>query len=111
MKGIRRDQQTFAFEEPRVPIARPPAQQHSETSVAAAEQQTAGKAGGDRAAILALLEADGPLTDEAIGGRLGIPANTVRPRRVELVRAGLVVAIDNDGVTVTGSRATRWGRA
>lgn len=89
----------------------PPAQQHSPTSRAAADRQSAGKAGGDRASILALLEADGPLTDEAIGVRLAIPANTVRPRRVELVRAGLVVAVDDEGRTATGSRATRWGRA
>lgn len=88
-----------------------PAQQHSATSQAAAASQTPAKAGTDRAAILELLTVAGPLTDEAIGERLAIGANTVRPRRVELVKAGLVRAIDDEGRTASGCRATRWGRA
>ncbi len=37
--------------------------------------------------------------------------NTVRPRRGELVKAGQVVAVDENGRTKAGKRATRWGRA
>ncbi len=106
---MKRDQTMFDWQEPRSPIARPPAQLHSSTSVEAARRQSAGKADGDRSTILALLVSDGPLTDEAIGDRLQIPANTVRPRRVELVKLGLVRAVDEEGRTRTGSRATRWG--
>jgi predicted ArsR family transcriptional regulator len=94
-----------------LPLFAAPAQKHSATSMAAAESQTAARAGGDRAAIFSLLESDGPLTDEAIGERLAIAANTVRPRRVELVRAGLVVAVDDNGLTRACRRATRWGVA
>lgn len=86
-----------------------PAQAHSATSRAAAARQTPAKAGTDRARILAALEA-GPLTDEQIADTTGIEANTVRPRRGELVRDGLVVRVDDEGRTRTGSRATRWGR-
>jgi hypothetical protein len=80
-------------------------------SAEAAAKQTPEKKGGDRARVLELLTAAGPLTDEAIAERLGMEANTVRPRRGELVRAGLVQAVDEEGRTRTGSRATRWGVA
>ena len=78
-------------------------------SAAAAARQTPAKVTGDRARILELLTAAGPLTDEQIAERLGMEPNTVRPRRGELVRAGLVQAVDEEGRTRTGSRATRWG--
>lgn len=87
-----------------------PAQPHSATSRAAAGRQTPEKRATDRQRILDALERLGPLTDEQIGKATGIGANTVRPRRVELVRDGLVVAADQDGVTQSGKRATRWGR-
>lgn len=85
-----------------------PAQPHSATSRAAAGRQTPEKRDTDRQRILDALERLGPLTDEQIGRATGIGANTVRPRRVELVRDGLVVAADQEGRTATGSRATRW---
>ena len=80
-------------------------------SAAAAARQRPAKVTGDRARILELLTAAGPLTDEQIAERLGMEPNTVRPRRGELVRAGLVQAVDEEGRTRTGSRATRWGKA
>ena len=86
-----------------------PAQPRSATSRAAAADQTPSKRDTDRQRILDALERLGPLTDEQIGKATGIGANTVRPRRVELVRDGLVVAADQEGRTETGSRATRWG--
>ena len=86
-----------------------PAQPHSATSRAAAADQTPSKKDTDRQRILDALERLGPLTDEQIGKATGIGMNTVRPRRVDLVRDGLVVAVDQDGVTQSGNRATRWG--
>lgn len=53
--------------------------------------------------------AAGPLTDEEIAAAAGLLDNTVRPRRGELVRDGLVVAVDELGKTRAGKRATRWG--
>jgi len=79
-------------------------------SAAARARQTPAKAGGDRERILDLLGREGPLTDEQIAERLAMEPNTVRPRRGELVKAGLVRAVDEEGRTRTGSRATRWGR-
>lgn len=86
-----------------------PAQQHSPTSVASAESQTKKKTEIDREKILAALAKHGPLTDEQIVERTGLGANTARPRRVELVRAGLVVAV-GEGRTAGGHRAATWGR-
>ena len=86
-----------------------PAQQHSPTSVAAAASQPKKKVEIDRDKILAALAQHGPLTDEQIVARTGLGANTARPRRVELVRAGLVVAV-GEGRTAGGHRATAWGR-
>jgi transcription initiation factor IIE alpha subunit len=86
-----------------------PAQRHSPTSVEAAKSQTKSKKDGDKQTIIAALELHGPLTDEQIVERTGIGANTVRPRRVELVREGLVQAV-GEGRTVSGKRAVTWGR-
>jgi predicted ArsR family transcriptional regulator len=86
-----------------------PAQRHSPTSVEAAKSRTKKKTEIDRETIIAALELHGPLTDEQIVERTGIGANTVRPRRVELVREGLVQAV-GEGRTVSGKRAVTWGR-
>lgn len=85
-----------------------PAQQHSETSVAAAKAVTPEKRGTQRAKILELLSACGPLTDEEIGERLGLSGDSVRPRRVSLVDDGLVVQA-GEGTTKGGKRAVKWG--
>lgn len=74
----------------------------------AAASQTPAKRGGDKARILEVLAA-GPMTDEEIAAAAGLLDNTVRPRRGELVRDGLVVAVDELGRTRAGKRATRWG--
>ena len=87
-----------------------PAQLHSATSRAAAGRQTPEKRDTDRQRILDALERLGPLTDEEIAAAAGLLDNTVRPRRGELVRDGLVVAVDELGKTRAGKRATRWGR-
>lgn len=86
-----------------------PAQQHSETSVAAAKGQTKEKRDSDKRTILLALEENGPMTDEQIVACTGIPANTARPRRLDLVRDGLVQAV-GEGRTASGKRAVTWGR-
>lgn len=80
-------------------------------SAEAAAKQTPSKKATDQARVLELLTAAGPLTDEQIAERLGMEPNTARPRRFDLVKLGLVQAVDEEGRTRTGSRATRWGVA
>ena len=48
-----------------------------------------------------------PDTDKGISERLGIPENTTRPRRIELVNHGLVVE-DGKAKNPSGRMATRW---
>jgi hypothetical protein len=86
----------------------PPAQRHSATSQAAAEE-IAPRAGTLRAAVLATLQhaIDG-LTDEQMQDMLGMGASTQRPRRVELVQAGLVRDSGRTRLTRSGRKATVW---
>lgn len=61
-----------------------------------------------RAEVLRLLmDLGGAYTDEQIAEALGMSPNTERPRRVELVRLGLV-APDGEALTRSGRRAVRW---
>lgn len=84
----------------------PPYQRHSETSRLAALSKVA-DAKGEQARVYRWLRSMGEAgaTDQEIQRALGIPESTERPRRVELVRLGLVV--QRDGLT----RATRSGRS
>lgn len=86
-----------------------PAQRHSPTSVAAAE---AIEPHSDtlRARVLEVirLSADEGLTDEQIGERTGIGLNTVRPRRRECEKAGLIVKADFTRATNSGRAAQVW---
>ena len=49
----------------------------------------------------------GPISDERIAEVTGLPSNTTRPRRLELERAGKVIAA---GATIThsGRKAVAW---
>jgi hypothetical protein len=68
------------------------------------------KTGGLRHRILDHLAASPhPLTDWQLQQQLHIGASTERPRRGELVKAGLVHAVDMKGESETGGRAKRWG--
>jgi predicted ArsR family transcriptional regulator len=86
-----------------------PFQRHSETSRLAAVSVHHRKA-GDREDILALLKREGPLTDEAVQEMLCLNPSTERPRRIELVRDGLVVEAGT-GKTRSGRSATLWKAA
>lgn len=91
-------------------FARPaPAQQHSVTSMQAADSMDAKRLNALHRQVLAFLRQRGDLgaTDEEM--QLGIPMapSTQRPRRVELARRGLVIEA---GVRKTASKrnATVW---
>jgi hypothetical protein len=86
----------------------PPAQAHSATSVEAAEK-VKGCTGRLRRAVLELLRglADGA-TDEEMQAALGMAQNTQRPRRVELVRQGLVKDSGRTRLTASRRRAVVW---
>jgi hypothetical protein len=61
-----------------------------------------------RARLLAWLTAHPCVTDEQIAEGTGMNPSAARPRRRELVEAGLVRKVDMDGRTRAGRRAARW---
>lgn len=65
------------------------AQRHSETSVAAAEAIKPRRY-NLRERVLETLTIMGPMTDQELQAAMDLPGSTERPRRVELVRMGLV---------------------
>jgi hypothetical protein len=83
-----------------------PAQEHSETSVAAAER-IAPNAATLRAKVLAALR-EKPMSDDEIQQELGMNGSTERPRRVELVRAGLVEDSGQRRKTASNREAVVW---
>ena len=87
----------------------PPAQHHSETSVAAAEQIKP-KAETLRARVLYYLRCCGErgATDEEIQLALGMGGSTQRPRRTELQSAGLIVDSGRKRETVSKRAAVVW---
>lgn len=84
-----------------------PYQPHSDTSREAAERIEP-RTGTLRASVLRFLRAYGPATDEQVQRALAMGPSTQRPRRVELVRAGLVRDSGQRGETDSGRRAVRW---
>lgn len=87
----------------------PPHVRGSATSKAAAER-IAPKAGTKRAKVLECLKKVGTLglTDEQMQYWLKMPANTQRPRRVELVKAGLIKDSGRTRPTLGGDQAVVW---
>jgi hypothetical protein len=87
----------------------PPYQPHSDTSRHAAER-VAPLAHTMRGQVLAFLQACGPdgATDEEMQARMPMPANTQRPRRIELVADGFVKASGKTRGTRSGDYAVVW---
>jgi hypothetical protein len=85
----------------------PAYQPTSATSRAGAEIVTP-NAGTLRAQAFELLKS--PMTDDQGAERLGVSGNTWRPRRVELVKAGLVVRVGT-GRSAAGHPAAIWQAA
>lgn len=87
----------------------PPFQAHSETSRAAAESMLAKAPSIRERVFMAIMRTKNVgLTDEQIGMHLGIPGNTVRPRRVELEREGRICALKVRRKTDSGRLALVW---
>lgn len=89
--------------------ATPPYQAHSETSRSAAER-IAPRAHTMRGQVLAYLQACGAngATDEEMQLRMPMPANTQRPRRIELVANGFVRSNGQTRATRSGDHALVW---
>lgn len=87
----------------------PPAQEHSGTSVAAAEaiKPTAARL---RQLVYDAIAASGAegMTDEEMLDAVELQPSTGRPRRVELVQAGKVVSSGRTRETKSGRKATVW---
>lgn len=79
------------------------------TSVAAAEKARP-KTGTQRWRVLRVVVDAGEegVTDEEIMARIGLPLNTVRPRRLELVEQSLVIDSGDTRPTAGGSPAIVW---
>jgi len=86
-----------------------PFQAHSDTSREAAEQGRS-KAPRDRAKCYAALIAAGPegMTDEEMQRALNLDGSTQRPRRIELMKAALVIDSGRRRPTSKGHLATVW---
>lgn len=83
----------------------PPYQPASTTSISAAASMV-GKTQTLRDRVLAELRAR-PLTDEGISVALNLNPSTARPRRIELVKMGLVYQVGTR-VTFSGRNAALW---
>jgi len=92
--------------------APPPAQAHSETSRQAARQVGKDRSRLNRIRILRYLidiqARTHGATDERMQDELAMPANTQRPRRCELVAAGMVFDTGLKDATRTGRAAVVW---
>ena len=99
------------FTEPKVQSrsVRKPPSSGSPTSAAAADSMSS-EAGRLRARVLAFLIdcGDAGATDAEIEQHFGRPGNTMRPRRWELVNAGLVYDTDETRLTPGRRKATVW---
>jgi len=90
---------------------RPPAQRHSDTSVAAAASLDVTALNKLQRQVLDYMrtQPDGA-TDEEIALALGMNPSTERPRRIELVKRGLVVEAGAKK-SASGRKATAWRAA
>ena len=84
----------------------PPHQRHSDTSRAAAASVRS-SAASIRARVLEYLQRQGPkgATDDEVQRALNLPGSTQRPRRVELIRDGMVRDSGRKRPTSTGRAA------
>ena len=82
-------------------------QGHSTTSERAA-QEIAGSADSLRRLILREIQQYGPISDEQLQTYLQLNPSTERPRRIELVKLGLVRDSGQQGKTRSGRACTLW---
>ncbi len=86
----------------------PPYQRHSATSAAAAAAIAPHLNPLQGRVLGAIRHASHGLTDEAIGHVTDLPGNTVRPRRIELLRKGLIRDSGKTRATASGRQAVVW---
>lgn len=60
-----------------------------------------------KALVLEAIRAHGPISDQSLAALLGLPENSVRPRRVDLVADGVIEAA-GEGRTARGRRCQLW---
>jgi hypothetical protein len=91
-------------------FTQPPSPKNAPETAHAAADAIAQTAGQLRAVVLSAIEKAGAAgaTDEELQDRLGMPANTQRPRRWELERAGLVRDSGQRRPTKSGRNAVVW---
>lgn len=81
--------------------------QPTETSRAAAKSM-AKRAASLRTQVFEFIRDHGPCTDEEIANALRLNPSTARPRRIELVKADIVIPVGL-AATASGHKATTWG--
>jgi predicted ArsR family transcriptional regulator len=86
---------------------RAPSVRGSATSAAAADSLAPATLNAMQRRVLEYLAEHGPATDEEIATGLAMNPSTARPRRIELVRRGLVVEAGTRK-TKSGRYATAW---
>lgn len=85
------------------------AQEHSDTSKAAARSVEGSPRAKARSAVLeAIRSAPGGITAEKIEDVTGYPGNTVRPRIVQLVQLNLIRDSGRTSLTRSGRAAVLW---
>jgi hypothetical protein len=100
------NQQPSLFDAVKPYAGKAPRVRQSATSTAAAEAIEP-KLGSLQLKVLRLLASYGPLSDETID-RLGLARSTLRPRRVELTKAGYVVDSGDRVKGESGLLMTLW---
>ena len=84
-----------------------PYQGHSTASERAA-QEIAGTVDTLRRRVMSFIQLNGPSSDDEIQQALSINPSTQRPRRIELVKLGLVRDSGLQGKTRSGRACTLW---
>ena len=85
-----------------------PAQQHSRTSMAAADSLDPDTLNKLQAKVMATIQAaPAGLTDEEIAARLNMNPSTERPRRIELQKRGFIEQAGTR-LTASGRQAAVW---
>ena len=86
-----------------------PYQRHSSTSKAAAKALKPGKVEEDRQLLLlALRTFSGGLSDDGLQAYTGLPGDSERPRRISLLKDGLICDSGKKERTRSGKLAVVW---
>jgi hypothetical protein len=81
---------------------------HSDPNSRAAAESMIGAAGSIRRAVAARIACLGPLAEHELEAATGWSGNTIRPRIVELSRAGIIRRLEETGVTPSGRKCALY---